>query len=195
VTYAILRKDYYVFFANVPGLCLAVYYSLTAITILAKSKREEDLKRMEIVINVVIFGFFFFSFVGFAAGMSYTHSDDEREKAATVLGMAGCAYSILYYFAPLSTAWTVVTTRDSSSLYGPMLIVNLLNSLLWGFYGFIAVNQPAVYIPNVAGCVVTTLLLCLVCIFPKKVKDDADVERATKIASIETEEPLLKNFD
>ena len=188
VTYAILRKDYYVFFANVPGLCLAIYYSLTAITILATSKKEEARKTMDTMIKVLIFGFFFFSVLGFIAGTVYSHSDDEREKAATVLGMTGVGYSILYYFAPLSTAWTVITTRNSASLYLPMLLLNLTNALLWTFYGLLAVNQPAVWVPNIVGGVITLFLLFLVLIFPSKQKDFDEIKSTGDV-----EESLLRD--
>lgn len=196
VTYSVLLKDYFIFFANVPGLCLAVFYSLTAITVLARSNSPKDLQKMNIVMSVLIFGFFFFSVLGFASGMAWVHNDNERDKAATAFGLTGCCFSIMYYSAPVSTAFEVIRTRDASSLYAPMLVLNLTNAALWTFYGFIAINQPSVWVPNIIGGVLSIFLLTLVCIFPKKAKlleatkSSTDIESESKISEPQSN-PIL----
>jgi len=169
VTYSVLLKDYFLWFSNMPGLCLAVFYALMAITILARSNLTQDHKRMNIMIGVLIFGFFLFSILGFAAGLAWVGQDNERKMAASLIGNTGMCFSIMYYFAPLSTAMTVIRTRNSSSLYAPMLALNLANALLWMCYG-LAIGQAAVSIPNILGTIVSGGLLILSFVIPKKEK-------------------------
>lgn len=164
-----LLRDYFIWFANVPGLCLAVFYALMSITILVRSNLSADHKRMNIIIGVLIFGFFLFSILGFAAGLAFVGQDDEREKAAAVIGNTGMCFSIMYYFAPLSTALTVIRTKNSASLYAPMLALNLANALLWMCYG-LAIGEVAVFIPNILGTIVSGGCLILSFVIPKREK-------------------------
>lgn len=166
-TYGILRKDFFIFFANITGLCLAAFYSLVAITILARSKNQRDIDRMNIVLGVLVFGFFFYSVLGMAAGMAFSDSDDERNKAANMIGLTGCCFSIMYYMAPLTTALLVIATKDASSFYLPMIALNLTNALLWLFYGFVAIGQPAVWAPNMVGAALSLLQISLIVVYRK----------------------------
>lgn len=183
VTYSVLLKDYFIWFSNMPGLCLAVFYALMAITILARSNLTQDHKRMNIMIGVLIFGFFLFSILGFAAGMAWVGQDDERDMAATLIGNTGMCFSIMYYFAPLSTAMTVIRTRNSSSLYAPMLALNLANALLWMCYG-LAIGQTAVTIPNILGTIVSGGLLVLSFAIPKKEKVPEELKENAAFSEI-----------
>lgn len=140
-----------------------------SITILARSNLSADHKRMNIMIGVLIFGFFLFSTLGFAAGLAFVGEDNERERAAEVIGNTGMCFSIMYYFAPLSTALTVIRTKNSASLYAPMLALNLTNALLWMCYG-LAIGQAAVSVPNILGTIVSGGLIILSCVIPKKEK-------------------------
>lgn len=160
-TYGMLRQDWYIFCANFTGLCLAVFYSLVALTLLSKSSEKRDIDRVQIVIGVLVFGLFFFSILGMSASMIY----NDRGPAATLFGMTGCVFSIMYYVAPLSTAMKVISTKDASSFYAPMICLNLANALLWLFYGFIAISQPAVWAPNMVGAALSIFQLFLTVIY------------------------------
>lgn len=50
------------------------------------------------------------------------------------------AITIAYYGAPLSTVVQVIRTRSSSTIYLPMCIANLVNTLLWIGYGFVSTS-------------------------------------------------------
>jgi hypothetical protein len=45
----------------------------------------------------------------------------------------------IYYVAPLTSLVKVCRERDSSSLYWPLCLTNLLNGLLWFVYGLVSV--------------------------------------------------------
>jgi uncharacterized protein with PQ loop repeat len=164
-TYGILRKDFYIFFSNITGLCLATFYALIALTLLAKNANAKDVERMNIIIGALVFGLFFYSILGLSACFSYSNDDNGLNLSATAFGMTGCCFSIMYYTAPLSTALQVIATKDASSFYAPMIILNLCNATLWMFYGFFAINQPAVYAPNMVGCALSIFQLSLVFLY------------------------------
>jgi hypothetical protein len=48
------------------------------------------------------------------------------------------AITIAYYGAPLSTAYDIIKSRNSASIYPPLALTNLLNALLWTAYGFVS---------------------------------------------------------
>ncbi len=140
--------------------------ALMSITILSRSKLTADHKRMNIIIGVLIFGLFLFSTVGFAAGVAFVSENDEGERAATVIGNTAMCFNILY-FAPLSSAFTVVRTLKSASLYAPLLALNLANALLWMCYG-LAIGDAIVITPNVLGTIVSGGLLVLSFVISKR---------------------------
>jgi uncharacterized protein with PQ loop repeat len=161
-SYGILRKDFYLFFANLPGLCLAVFYSLVAISLLAKSETKRDTDKMNLVIGGLLFGIAFWCIFGMAAGMAFENTANPRAHAATMIGLTACVFSIIYYTAPLTTAMTVISTKNAESLYAPMIIVNFINALLWSLYGLVGINQPAVWVPNMIGLFLAVFQLGLV---------------------------------
>lgn len=52
-------------------------------------------------------------------------------------GFTSNVVTIAYYGAPLSTMFTVIRSRSSASIYLPMCLANLVNTLLWIGYGFV----------------------------------------------------------
>jgi uncharacterized protein with PQ loop repeat len=153
---------------------------------MAKSANKKDIDRMYIMLGSLVFGMFFYSVLGMAAGMAYTHSGNERDKAATMFGLTGCAFSISYYTAPLSTAVEVIRTKDASSFYAPMIILNFTNAMLWLFYGF-AIGQVAVWAPNAVGAALSIFQLSLIFMYRNttKTKDHAALDDSTSAAGVE----------
>jgi solute carrier family 50 protein (sugar transporter) len=64
---------------------------------------------------------------------------DRGSAAVTVLGV--------YYVAPLSTVATVLKNRDSSSLYWPLSLMNVINGCLWFAYG-LAILDYFIFVPK-----------------------------------------------
>lgn len=153
------------FFANFSGLCLSVYYALVALTVLGKSNDAKDIRLSNMVIGGLVFGLLFYSVLGMASGKGFEDTSDERAHAATAFGMTGMCFSIMYYAAPLSTAMRVIATKDASSFYAPMIILNFTNALLWLFYGMLAIGQAAVYVPNLVGCILAVFQLSLIFLY------------------------------
>jgi uncharacterized protein with PQ loop repeat len=87
-----------------------------------------------------------------------------------MVGYISSSFAIAYYAAPLATMLQVIKTKDSSSLYLPMILINCTNGLLWSSYGFIALHDINVYGPNVIGVILSSIQILMTFIFPKKAK-------------------------
>lgn len=77
----------------------------------------------------------------------------------TVLGV--------YYVAPLSTVATVLRNRDSSTLYWPLSMMNVINGCLWFAYG-LAIFDWFICVPNGVGAAFNIICLGLCFVFPAK---------------------------
>lgn len=53
----------------------------------------------------------------------------------------------VYYVLPLSTVATVLKQRDSSSLYWPLSLMNVINGCLWFAYG-LAILDYFIFVPK-----------------------------------------------
>lgn len=92
-----------------------------------------------------------------------------------VIGICCDFFTILYYGAPLNTMAKVIRERDSSSLFPPLIVVNMVASSMWTVYGA-AINNINVFLPNVIGASLAALQLILIVVFykTKAVKSDGD---------------------
>lgn len=98
--------------------------------------------------------------------MGYGATEQGAEDATFLVGIFGDVFALLYYLAPLSSACRVVSSRDASSLYTPMILLNLLNASLWFFYGLLGDNNNVIiWFPNVIGISLSVMQLSLVCLF------------------------------
>jgi hypothetical protein len=52
-------------------------------------------------------------------------------------GSTAVAVLGIYYMAPLSSLMQVLRERDSSSIYWPLSLTNLVNAALWFVYGMV----------------------------------------------------------
>jgi hypothetical protein len=84
--------------------------------------------------------------------------------AESFVGGCATAAALLYYAAPLSSAWEVVRSRSAASLSLPLCLASLTNAALWSVYGA-AVRDPAILVPNVPGIACGLLQLALIARF------------------------------
>jgi solute carrier family 50 protein (sugar transporter) len=171
MTYGIMIRDYFVFWSNLPGLCFGTFFSLSSLQLLARRDTPKDQQNIFIIEILIVSSIFFWSFMAMITCIGM----DNITNGAAVIGSLACIASILYYSAPLSTAVTVIRTRDASSLFAPMISINLANALLWVFYGAIGVNNPLIWVPNIIGVILATFQLSLVFVFKKKPKSTTAV--------------------
>jgi len=119
--------------------------------------------------------------IGFASNFS----DRTNER---IVGVSVNLNLVVFYGAPLSTIWTVLTTRSSSSIHIRTMLTNTFNGIFWSAYG-IAISDLFIAVPNSLGAAlgVVQILLCL--LFPrKKDADDADDDHDENRVRMEMEQ-------
>lgn len=69
-----------------------------------------------------------------------SHHDLKCIEDCVVCCRGSTAVAILgiYYVAPLSSLFQVLRERDSSTIYWPLCLTNLINAVLWTVYGMVS---------------------------------------------------------
>ena len=169
--YGCLTRDYFIFWSNGPGLAYGIFYVLSTLPYVVKNGMTADEILMKNILEAMVVGSaFLWSYVGMICFIIYNPSDIEGNKK--IIGYLSSACSLAYYASPLTTAVQVIKTRDASSLYAPLIATNLINATLWVFYGLLALNDIAVWLPNFVGGCLAIFQLALVLLFRKKTTDD-----------------------
>jgi hypothetical protein len=104
----------------------------------------------------------------------------DATKVETMVGYVVNFNLVFFYGAPLSTIWTVLGRRDSSSIHIPTMTTNTLNGSFWTAYG-IAVQDPFIYVPNGMGAVLGGVQAVLLLLFPRKSSGSGDVDEAAVV--------------
>jgi len=93
------------------------------------------------------------------------------------VGIAVNLNLLVFYAAPLSTIWTVLSTQNSSSIHVPTMLTNTLNGGFWGAYG-VAIFDWFIAVPNVIGAGLGVVQIVLCVLFPRR-SSDSNSERET----------------
>eukprot|EP00879_Flechtneria_rotunda_P027302 GHRR01029245.1.p2 GENE.GHRR01029245.1~~GHRR01029245.1.p2 ORF type:complete len:130 (+),score=17.80 GHRR01029245.1:303-692(+) len=117
------------FYGNISGFTVSLYTTLTAYA-LADNKAQNLILALLLTFAPAIL------LLGVISSFVLT-----GDKAAVMWGFTCNAITIMYYAAPLSTAVSVIRSKSSSSIYLPMCIANLVNTLLWIGYGMVSAIQ------------------------------------------------------
>ncbi|KAF8054899.1 APY5 [Scenedesmus sp. PABB004] len=178
VAYGFASRDYNMFLANIPGFTATLYTTVTSHA-LATRKTQNMMMTMLLLSAPIIL------VLGVISAFVLSGN-----QAQLMWGFTCNAITIAYYGAPLSTVVQVIRSRSSASIYLPMCIANLVNTLLWIGYGF-AVLDPFIYVPNAIGGVFAVVLCALCLIFPsKQAGDQALPQKGADAAHVELDVPV-----
>lgn len=166
--YSCLTKDVFIFLGNISGLILGLFYTITSMTVIAKKSEGDSFsEQYTLVEGLLLFAFLFWGLMAFFCVTIFNDFPDPIKEATAMVGLVSCAFSIAYYAAPLSTMYTVISKQDSSSLYLPMIVVNLINALLWFSYGAFGTQDINIWLPNLLGIILAGCQSSLVFMFKK----------------------------
>lgn len=138
-----------------------MFYSLTSLVLMTKRDTERDRKLSMFIIGGIIYGLVSWSFLALIATMLIGDSPEAQKAGQQLIGSFGVIYATLYYVAPLSTAAQIIRDRDASSLYVPMIVINMTNASLWTLYGTVGVQDVMIWLPNVFGIMLSIFQLTL----------------------------------
>jgi uncharacterized protein with PQ loop repeat len=164
--YAIMLEDYYIFIANSPGVVCGTYCVVSSLVIMEAAKSKSGLQDINFrVLEIILLGgVTFFLILGMLIGI--TMSSWEKSAKDLVVALIANTACVMYYGAPCSSMYKVIVTKDSSSLFLPMIFVNFLNAILWSVYGYFALHDLFVVVPNSIGLFLSMLQLCLLAAYP-----------------------------
>lgn len=166
VIYGCMRRDYYIFWANSPGLVLGCFYSLSSLVLL--NRKRSDVMRYNIMTAILIFSASFWCFMAMIACIVFDDSAQSKEQGIVFIGTLGMAFGLCYYISPLSSMLQVIRKRDSSSLSTPLIATSFCNALLWVVYGYLAKGDIAIWLPNAVGVALCTFQLIMKVVLPSK---------------------------
>ncbi len=134
-------------------------------------KIEAPAPHEKVVVGVVIFWLAIISFISFLKL--------ELSQRQLVVGIAVNINLLFFYGAPLSTIFTVLRTRDSSSIHRRTMIMNTMNGIFWTAFGFGTVDY-FISVPNGLGAILGFVQMFLCLVMPRRGNEqtnrDGDVD-------------------
>jgi solute carrier family 50 protein (sugar transporter) len=124
--YGMTIKDFYVFFPNVSGFCLGVYYTLSSYPYQTKGSQNNS--------ALIIIGFGALTFLSSAIANIYI---SDAKIAQQVLGAVCVLILIVFYSSPLSTVTHIIRSQNAASVHIGLAIASLINGILWSIYGIV----------------------------------------------------------
>jgi solute carrier family 50 (sugar transporter) len=105
--------------------------------------------------------------------ISFATTFDARTKEL-IVGIVVNLNLVVFYAAPLSVIYTVVSQRNSVSIHVCTMVTNTLNGTFWAVYG-LAVTDPFIYVTNGFGAILGIVQIALCLMFPRKIAHDEPV--------------------
>lgn len=106
-----------------------------------------------------------------------------------IVGLSVNINLVFFYGAPLSTIFTVLKTRSSSTIHVPTMITNTLNGVFWTAFG-IALIDWFIMIPNGLGALLGFIQVALCVLFPRRREETREENESPD--SLTTEEDVEK---
>lgn len=155
LAYGLSARDPYVALSNIAGCIGSAGYVIGLLPLLTNHKQ---LRATQAVV-----------WAGVSALLSaWTYlglSNAPRSVVSSTMGMFGSVLFIILAASPLATIKTVVSSRNSKSILGPLTMAQVVNCALWTMYGF-TVRDRFVWGPNVIGLTLGLAQLTLKLLFP-----------------------------
>jgi solute carrier family 50 protein (sugar transporter) len=116
--------------------------------------------------------------------------DVEMTQKKLIIGIAVNINLLFFYGAPLSTIFTVLKTRDSSSIHRWTMLMNTANATFWTAFGF-GTSDYFIMVPNGIGAILGVMQMILRVVVPSNGVtenvpssiENHDMEMATPVPS------------
>lgn len=169
ISYGYFKKDHFIFWSNITGLMVGIYYSLISLTILAPKGPGESFSDLYLTTErLFLAAFFFWGIIGLVCATAFNHFSDVAAQCATLTGTISCCFSIAYYAAPLSSMAKVIAEKDASTLFFPTILINVINGACWFLYGAIGTGDLLLWLPNGLGVLLCASQIALIVLYKKQ---------------------------
>jgi len=159
VMYGLSVANPFIFAANAPGCIASVGYYIVTLPLIPQSASDTRRSMQTIVVAGAAFTVGLWGVLVFSGCPPATRS--------FYLGLYGSILCVAMFASPLSTVALVVATSDSSSIYAPLALAQVLNCGTWTAYGF-AIGDIWVWGPNGCGLGLGLLLVMLKLSYPDR---------------------------
>eukprot|EP00798_Chlamydomonas_sp_ICE-L_P020214 gene20214-26961_t len=146
--YGVLAKDAYVMPANIIGILVGLYFTLSVFS--ACSQKIQDLMHA-----IVFAASVYFSLLGYLTMFLFTN-----DQAVLVWGTSSMVFTMIFYLAPLSSMLKVVQQGNAASIYLPLSIAIVCYGSAWTIYG-LAIGVWNIWVPNSFGAILGVLQTAL----------------------------------
>ena len=122
--YGLFIKNWFVFLANILSLPLSLFYLNVTLPL------ETNLSKRLHFTYGMMFGS---TLVFFVASVCFIQVS--RQVALQILGWTGSLIVVVLYGSPLASVYSVIKTKNASSINIYISLTSLINSCLWLVYG------------------------------------------------------------
>ena len=126
--YGLLLGNVYYVLSVIIGTLVNILSYTTAMNLLGLHNRQVAAGHIEKFLLVCIS---WYLLVGLLSSFDLISS----HRVLVMVGYSALTSSLIYYLAPLSSLLEIIKTRNSSSLYYPSVILNMIASGMWFAYG------------------------------------------------------------
>ncbi|KAH6591717.1 hypothetical protein BASA50_008520 [Batrachochytrium salamandrivorans] len=179
LVYGLLVQDPYVFFPNIVGYQLGVYYTLTSYRVSGKDFQSRVIQIL-VVSSVLVFSGAFVSFI--VLNGAY--------PARTIMGLVCVMILAVFYSAPLSGFYSVIKNKDASSIDPILAAASLVNGSLWSIYG-LALGDAFIWSPNLLGVVFCVVQFVLMAVYPNRSPYEPPLLQGTALQAIDLSDDVL----
>lgn len=157
LAYGFVLRDWWLAAPNLTSFPLGILYSL----ILLRSLPPKKSLNFAVLLTILSF------ISAFWSAVALIHLGQGTAMASLIQGIGVTLAIGFMYIAPLSTLLLVLRTRSAESIYIPVSIATLFNSLFWMGYG-VFIGSGFIWGPNCVGAVSAGLQILLKLMFRGK---------------------------
>lgn len=151
--YGLLSEEHTIIFVNTIGSVLFFAYTIIYFTF---SVNKRIVVRQFFLVSCFILGC-----------TGYTKYEQNPDEALRIIGLICCCVGVWFFASPLAVLAQVIRTKSTESLPFPIIIASFFVSLQWFLYGMV-IADDFIQIPNLLGCILSSVQLLLYVIYPNK---------------------------
>jgi solute carrier family 50 (sugar transporter) len=174
-TYGILKNQPPLWSCNAIGFVFAMYYCFQfALHVPARTKYRLNASTPTLP-GTIKHHFIGISFV-FAITTLIAGLRPFGTYSADVIGNIAVLFCILMFASPLSVIQLVIRTKSAGIIPLPFTVVSCLNCFCWAVYGFFALNDINVWLPNSLGLTFGVIQVILKIVFCGRDNKEIDID-------------------
>jgi solute carrier family 50 protein (sugar transporter) len=180
LVYSVLKGDHFIYFANIFGFILSLFYSFICVVSAMFEYQESSDARLTKIINKIKLLLFIVALIIVASFDILLITSIDMKTKVNICGIMAVIFLAFFYASPLSLIFGILKNKDSSGLDWYLVLASFTNGFLWFIYGLF-LNEPYLYAPNGFGIIVSLIQVVCLITFPKRIQLPNDREENASI--------------